>query len=59
MGGGYLCSCLVDHAGVPLLLGEVPAAPLPLHVLEVHQLEGVLVGAAAAHHRGHLCVHSQ
>jgi hypothetical protein len=50
-------SCLVEHAGVPLLLGEVPAAPLLLHVLEVHQLEGVLVGATAAHHSGHLRNH--
>ena len=45
---------LVNHAGVHLLLVEGPAPSLILHVLEVHQLEGVLVGAAAAHHSGHL-----
>ncbi len=45
---------LIDHTRVELLLREVPAAPDPVHVLEVGHLEGVLVRAAAAHHRRHL-----
>ena len=41
---------LIDHAGLHLLRVKVAPTSDLLHVLEVHQLEGVLVGAAAAHH---------
>ena len=42
--------CLVNHAGVHLFLGKVSSTPQIVHVFEIHHLEGVFVGAAAAHH---------
>ena len=40
----------VDHATVHFLLSKVPPAPQVVHVLEVHHLESVFVGATATHH---------
>ena len=41
---------LVDHAWIHFLLSKVPATPQVVHVLEVHHLEGVLIGTGSAHH---------
>ena len=35
---------LVNHAGIHLLLSEIPATSNLIHVLDVHKFEGILIG---------------